>query len=721
MTHWPPLTAADLERVATPARTKLNALVKVLEPILTAKHGEKGMKLANAAAELSAAGYKITSSRLNHVFAAYEARGPVALIDHRKCKGCGLDTCTGKQQVSTLHLETIRHWQSLVAENTATVRKGTQTLKAAWKLLLTKMKDGEVIRGLNNGMPGTWQDYWRIVCAGVAVPKIYPWGLGKGNTPPGMSYSSFTARWQDSVTKAALTRGMGTMLNALPTVRLTREGLRFMEMVLVDDKRLDCLVMTRTRDGWRLVEVNALFWFDVATGSIVHVSLHEKKPTKDGKTQGITQRDVQHGFVQLLLRYGVPSYGMKVRQENATASMGGDFVALVKRAFPNGSVVIDNTGTWNSSISVFGWKERGGQPRDKARIESFFGRTFDVQFGQRVKGGSGPTYDIKPGQLPRMIQDANKALMVLPEWATAEQVSQIVPQFETMESLPGVICDTLDAIETDPDHDREGFEIVREWRESADDGWKDMMHPTIKRLWSLGGAAAVNDFLADIARLDKGRVLLREMRETVRQRRARLYDPTQFRAVDPRTLFELVLDVEFAEYAGQHILRLSTGRNAKGTLEFHGRLPLTAGTPVEAHFDLDCPESGAWVFERDGPFAGYMKLRQRVRELDVDGIMKQVGQKAAAKAEALTELRQVLDTPEAANNKLKQLTQSSATIRELQAQALGGALPASASSERLTQAMEGHAPAQVHALADWKRAAIEAAEASEADDDETDD
>lgn len=717
MTHWPPLTAADLERVATPARTKMNAFVKVLQPILTAKHGEKGMRLANAAAELSAAGYTITPSRLNHVFAAYEARGPVALIDHRKCKGCGLDGCTGKQQVSTLHLETVRHWQSLVAENTATVRKGTQTMKAAWKLLLTMMSKGEVIRGLNNGMPGTWHDYWRIVSVGVALPKTYPWGLGKGNTPPGMSYSSFTARWQDPVTKAALTRGMGEMLNALPTVRLTREGLRFMEMVLVDDKRLDCLVMIRTRNGWRLVEMNSLFWFDVATASIVHVSLHPKLPTKDGKTQGITQRDVQHGFVQLLLRYGVPDYGMKVRQENATASMGGDFVALVKRAF-NGAVVIDNTGTWDSPISVFGYPERGGKPREKARIESFFGRTFDVQFGQRVKGGTGPSYDIKPGQLPRMIQDANKALKVLPDWATAEQVGQVVPQFETLESLPGVICDTLDAIETDPDHDREGFEIVREWRNSPNDDWCNMMHPQIRALWEIGQAAAVNTFLEKLAKSDKSRSLVREMRETVRQRRARLYDPTQFRAVDPRTLFELVLDVEFATYEGHHILRLSTGRNAKGTLEFHGRLPLAAGTAVEAHFDLDCPESGAWVFERNGPFSGYMRLRQRVRELDVDDIMKQVGEKAAANAKALTELRQVLDTPEAAHNKLKQLTQSSATIRELQAQALGGALPASESAERLTQAMEGHAPAQVHTLADWERAAIEAAQA---DDDETDD
>ena len=691
MSDLPTLTAKQKgELLSAKARAKLDVMAEVLRELVGLGHGKIGKALANGAAKLSAAGYKMSASRLGHVLAAYRERGEFALIDHKLCGGCGLDGCTRTHGVTLLHPETVKHWLELMHENKARQTKGTIDGKASWKLLIRMLCAGETIRGLNDGRPGTWHDFYRKVKPGHPVPSICPWSTAKRNTPPGLSYQNFTAKKPEAAVMAGLNAGVGAMRNALPQVLTTREGLRFMEMVLVDDKRLDCLVVHPTRNGFELVEVNALFFMCVATGSIVWVSLHPALPRPDGSRVGITHQDVRLGFVQMIKTIGVPKYGMTWKMENATATVSDADARMIETA-TGGLVKTGKTGTWDSAISVFGYKERGGNPRGKARLEGFFGRMWDVQFGFH-KGQTGPRYQLQPGELARMIQDANRTLKAVGALVTEAEIAKIVPTFPTMTALRESILATLDVIQNDPLHDREGFPMLTLWRNAPDEPWKDETHPMIQTLASMGGAAAVNDFLARLKSGDKARELVCVRKQTVMERRRALYDPAQFLKPDMLALWEMLADTFSAVYEGGNVLRVNTGKAGFGWLEFHGSMGIEHRCKVQVRMDLTHPQSGAWVFGPDGKLMTHLELRERSGVLDSKGIAAQLKLKHEEGDRALQRLRDVVDSPAAMQRRIEAATERAGLLIEIADEATGGELTASPQAKALAAAMREDPP-----------------------------
>jgi hypothetical protein len=687
MSDLPTLTAKQKgELLSAKARAKLETLAEVLRELAALGHGKIGKALANGAAKLSAAGYKMSASRLGHVLAAYRERGEFALIDHKLCGGCGLDGCTRTHGVTLLHAETVKHWLELMHENKARQTKGTIDGMASWKLLIRMLCAGEMIRGLNDGRPGTWHDLYRKVKPGHPVPTMCPWSTAKRNTPPGLSYQSFNAKKPEAAVMAGLNAGVGAMRNLLPRVRLDTSALEPLSLIVPDDKELDVLILHPTRTGWEVMGVNAVFWMCVATRRIVWASLHPEVLKPDGKRTGITQRDMQHGFAQMVRAFGIPKKGMLVRMEQATATWNESVSRMIESA-TGGLVKVRKTGTWDKSLSAFGFGERGGTPSGKAWLEAWM-RILDLHFGF-YPGQKGPRYQLAPGDLPRALQDAGRTLKSVGALATVDEVAKLVPQFMTLPALQEALMQTIDVIENDPLHDKQGFDTVRLWRNSPSDAWNDHTHPQIATLAEIGGGAAVNEFLTKLRKRDMANELICERKETVRERWDRLYDPANFMQPDPLVLWELMTDTFPAKYEGSEILAVNTRKAGHGWLEFQGNLGLAHRCNVTVRLDLDHPRGGAWVFGPDGKMLGHMALRERSSPLDMSGIQKQLAFKRSVGDNALKAIREVVDDPAALRRRMDALEQRASVALGIAEDATGGELTPSREALEMAASIRG--------------------------------
>jgi hypothetical protein len=542
-----------------------------------------------------------------------------------------------------------------------------------------------VIPGIAQGIPGTWADLWRYLNPTRQTPERCPWS--EANPPPGFSYQSFMERKPDKKTITAMQRGVGAMKEELPDVRINYANLRFLEAVAVDDHRLDVLVMGEFAGRIQLVELWALFLMDIATRKIVWVQLHPRYVDETGETVGIRARDVQHAFAHMFATYGLPlHYRCQILCENAAAVITQSCEEIFKRA-TDGRVWVRRSGTFDSKMWLAGFSESGGNPQGKAVIESFFGRRFDKAFG-RVKGQIGARYQLKPGQLERALQQANRVIKKLGNVATMEEMETLVINFHDIARVRPAILATLHHIETDPKHNLQGFEHVIEWRLSEVDQWRAPSDPALMLMMQTHGAAYVSQFL-DLPGISRPRM------ETVAERAARMCNPADFARPSPEAICEMWMDEAPGVYSGGDVLALNMGKRGGGVHEFYGsRHHLIPGQKVVARLDLDYPQAGCWLYHEDGRFLGRMDYRDRTDYGDEEGLKKQLAVQAKAEASILKGVRRVGESREVLMEQLRDQTERLDTLRTVAAR-VDSVLEPTKGNREFIEALAGEAEAEL--------------------------
>jgi hypothetical protein len=409
-------------------------------------------------------------------------------------------------------------------------------------------------------------------------------------------------------------------LAELPQVRIDYSALRPMEVLLIDDKRLDVMTWVRLEDGSvQVCEVEALFVLDLSTRRVLWVRLVPCLLRADGTRQGITQRMVDTTLTSLLAEHGYPlDYPVQIVHENATAKPSATLGGRLVRA-TSGQVTLRATGLWDGTATVGGLVQRGGAPRGKAALESFFGHRWDVAFGH-VRGQLGSSYQLKHGATDARLREARAVLRQVGDVATDEELTLLMP-LEGLPALRQAILDTLHDIESRTGHECQGFDRLHLWRWSQEATWQPMDSPDMRRLLATAGPESVNALLADPSRTME--TVESSLHRWDRLRAAQ----TRWATLAPESLVDLWMDSAEYEYRGDHRVVARLGRGV--VHEYRGRAHgLTMGQSCTIRLDPDRPDLGCVLLDARGAVVGRMDYAARTLYGDADGLTQQLKQRA---------------------------------------------------------------------------------------------
>lgn len=669
----------------------LRGLMVKLDAIKTAKgRGMLGEYFRMAGGSLR----KISGDRLKKYHWAWTHEGITALIDHRLCEGkCEQPGCDNRGRQSMLHPATIDAWVVLAQQHRANGRNSlkSRSYTTAWRALMAKLINGEMIPGVAGGLPGTWQDIYRRLHPAQPMPAVCPWSTAV--PPHGWGKNNFLQhkKQRPKIEDVLARDGISKALEMLPQVRFDYSEVRPLEYLLIDDKRMDVKVWMEVEGVEQIVELWALFIMDLCSRRIAWVQLVPKVLLADGKTAGISRRDVQHSLAHVFRLFGTPKhYDCTIVCENASAAITTECEELLTRVF-DGRVKVNRTGLWDGATMVGGFIERGGKPRDKAPLESYFGHRWDVEFG-KVRGQIGGNYMQKPGDEDGRALEAKRALRAFDQvralggTVTDEARAAIIP-YESLASIKPLIMQTLHAIETRTDHKLQGFQLLRRWRYAvADPEWKAMNHPAFVAMET----GLQNSILAQAGCVEK-------RMESPVEKWQRLWSAEDFEKVDSKAFIDLWMDSFAADYLGNNQIKVTVPKDRR-EFEFRGtKHSLMHGEEVRVRFDLDAPEEGAWIMSASGSCKGRMEWCGRTLYGNEEDNRKALGQREQTLRESLRNVRKLHQSAEAIEERNQELDRSEAAVSTMMGSRAGSTASAPATSAALVAAMledeEDEAPA----------------------------
>lgn len=632
----PILSRTKFSALPEPCWKQINLLRRLIVQCEGVPHGQRRKCYDRVAlsAGVSANGQPLMSGEtLRKKHAAWKREGEVALIDHTLCGGrCGQLTCNNIARQSLLHGDTVNHWLTQAHSNQHQERKNATTcFRKAHRDFLRSLEAGEVIPGLaNGGRPGTWRDLWVRMHARRAVPPRCPWGLGK--SPKGHSYQNFMDRRCASHLTDVAIQGIKAMKLAVPQTRMDVSNLRPLEVIQVDDVELNVTVeVTNDAGAPELCKVNVLLWMDVATRRILHRQLIPATRRDDGTRRGITLQDVQHGLVVLLARCGVPvDYDMVIRCENATAAIPHELEEDLKRISPN--IDVSRTDVYRGVILPDGFAQRVGASWQKPHLESF-NRRLAIELGT-VPGQTGGNYTLKPGeQEGRMVANV-LVLKRLGEVFTPEDRTEFMHLYN-LEQVTVALDRAIHALQTNPEHELQGFAEARQWRFGAEDhgGWKPLNHPAMQKMRERHGDDYANDFISEP---ENHRVV----RETVMERWDRLYKIQNIQQLSIGVLFFLWMDKAEGRWTAHNEI---TATLKRGRSYVFGGSEHSAeqGQPIWVKFDASEPDLGCVLVNAQGAPLGRMAARNLVAWGDHAARMEAYKEKLAAEIDLQRQLGEI--------------------------------------------------------------------------------
>lgn len=614
-------------------KTEVLAKGALMREIDTAKKaGRKILPTCKAIATRMQGRRGMSADRLSDLYYKWLSIGAAALIDHRKCGGCGMMCCT-QARVRSLPDGVIRLFQQHCGTN------NKQGLTESWQVLIRELCAGKII---SEGL--TWQTLHRDLYPGLAIPARCPWSLT--NPPRGWSMASFMKHKPSRPLLDMMKHGLSAGWNHAPDVRMDTSKLRFLERVYFDDHKLDFKVLVWDRQGKvQTVEMWGLFALDASTGACIAFGLRPKILRPDGTTEGLTMRDMQHLIADILSRYGYPTaYKMTLIVENAAAAVSAYLEELLlTRTY--GQVIVQRTGVHDGDMLMQGFGERWGAPRGKAPIESWF-HILDIALGM-VKGQTGSNWTVKPGELDGREKVARALAAVLT--AHPHLAEKLSSPLHWAGEAHLIVTEAIKEINARTDHDLERHEVVLEFRWSAND-------PTPKPTTLTRGLPAdlereVKEYLA-LPDSVKDRLMQHgcTRRESPAEKVKRLHPLGKFTGIAPDTLFDLMMDTASASYRGGDVLDIEIRRGSKQKLilRFTGNTgsmnSVEIGTAVSVRFNSDKPEAGAWVFGAREQFITYLPFeRDPVAhdENDLELLQRNLGRKIQAHAKLQQQARRI--------------------------------------------------------------------------------
>ena len=511
------------------------------------------------------------------------------LVDYARCTL--LQRFEDDQHGTFLPKEFIEYLKGLFQSNQ---RKSEPAIRLLYRL----WRAGESIPGY-----GTWQEWFMDNHPHHPLPTG---PSGRHECPPelprGWSRGNLARYIPERAELALARRGIAAARRHLPSVLMTREGLRPLEVVLFDDVRTDFKILVPGHAA--PVELNLLVAMDVATGMILRFGLRPaiERNDADGNVakDKLKLRDMKTLVAGILTSYGVPkNYTTTYVVENATAAIReGTALALselsCQRIQVSRTMMINGTAVWG------GYKDKPcGNPKGKAALES----TFNLFHNEAafLPGQIGRRYDEGPADLHGRTEEAKAMGRVANKFLTPHQRASLKLPFLSRDQARLVLADIFNQIIRRTDHDMENFQAIGEWRTGPFQPWRpesDLLLPDTSHLtpgtiewrnparresplerWQrlmeqAGGAAA-------FTKLHTGAVM-------------RLYDEHASRKI---TDGELVFRMDRELF----VFRTANVQNAKR--------PLVNGAKVLCYFDR---EDMSWLHVTDG-VGGYLGSIPRTR------------------------------------------------------------------------------------------------------------
>jgi len=500
------------------------------------------------------------------------------LVDHARAKDL-----TGQK----LPPDFIEFWKALVDENHRKCRPARRKLVRMWQA-------GESIPGY-----GTWQEWFLRENEGRPLPPACPPDL-----PDGWSYRNLM-RFQPTKAERALTqRGVNAARLELPTVIGTREGLRFMEWIVLDDWRSDFRVMVPGVP--HPCQLNGILALDVACALPMRFGLRPATPQDDSSLEGIKRRDAKALIAGILGTFGYPEdYVCNVVLERGTATIAPEDAAAIEE-ITGGHVKLHYT--CMIAGSVFGYADRPlGNFLGKAWLESYFNLAHNE--AADLPGQIGARYELAPQSTDVKIREAEalvKAGRFLPPELRRDLHFPFLGLGEARTSIEH-ICRRL-ALRTE--HGLEGFAEVMEWREKRLDQWRPAHE-------ALGMPPAVQDVLEWRTRL-----------ESPWGRRERLAQGVTFRKVHPSCLPRILEEHKRITVQKPGEVKL-TIRGKDLVFQDLDSPQLQAGAEYLAYYDGQDPE---WIHLTDGRGAYLCSVRQAkaVRRYDHAALADAIAAKQAS-------------------------------------------------------------------------------------------
>jgi len=418
------LTLAILQRIA--AADRLQAAIRAEAKGL---HGRRGFSEASL-------------NRKRRLFRESDGDWHV-LVD-----GARLKARHGMKRAKGLSREFVEYWRSLCDEN-------GRKFRPAYRKLLRKWQAGEVVPGY-----GTWVDWFMEICPDVPTPMLCPPDL-----PRGWGRRNLMRYVPDRTETMITRRGITAARNTLPTLIGTRKGLRFLEVVVLDDWRSDFRV---NAGGSSPCMVNGVVALDVASAMSLRFGLRPALARDDDTLAGIKRRDVKNLVAGILMMHGYPlDYVCTIIVERGTATISEADAAAIEEV-TGGQVRVRYTSMF--SAELFGFDERPmGNYLGKAWLESYFNLVHNE--AADIPGQMGARYEVQPGNLHGQIREA-EGLVKAGEALPPELRREVRYPFRTLEEARGDLEQVFRRLNHRRDHELEGFEEVLEWREERLKQWR---------------------------------------------------------------------------------------------------------------------------------------------------------------------------------------------------------------------------------------------------------
>lgn len=312
---------------------------------------------------------------------------------------------------------------------------------------------------------GTWTMWYRAEYPTLDLPAALPHGVW----PRGWSKSQLYLKAPTKAERALKARGWLAAKRYLPHVVRDMSGLRFLELIVIDDFETDIIVLARNPASGRyeLVVCKGLLAIDGATRTILAWALKPKfgkteqeQEESGSKRHGITQDDVKQLLYSVFSGHGLPAdYGVTILCENAAASISGDFELELESLF---GVQVARTGLMAKEIKTLrnGFAQSGGKPYEKGWIESTFNIAWNI--AATMPGQKGASYQLKPGDHTAKLLHAQKLVTIV--GLSDAQIAELkMDFFREEEALQGFGL-VFDALDRRTQHHLQGFEEIVNFR-----------------------------------------------------------------------------------------------------------------------------------------------------------------------------------------------------------------------------------------------------------------
>lgn len=398
---------------------------------------------AEIAARLEPLGYKgLSLKSLYRKLDQFKAVGVWACADRRVARRVSAQGIVANRLF-------VEAWQARCLMN-------RRKVKPAWRSLMLDLVNGVAIPGV-----GTWRELYAATY-GYRPAEDEPCPWSESAPPPGWSLRNMMTISPDKFALQAARIGMGqAKIDFLPTVRMTRVGLKPCQVVEVDDMWYEHMVIFGgNAKPQRVVEFAIM---DRLTG---HVFGHLAKPVveaEDGKRKTLKSAWVRYLYHYLLCVVGVPEGGCVIKGEHGTASKDDTFEAALAAinalregdgrkpvVFRAGSIITEPLAKGLPDV------QSKGNPRHKGMIEQMHA-TLKNYVDAIVFGGVGGGRGVQPHEAIGMVRE-DAALVKLAEALPKTAGSQLRFNFPTWRAFAVAADEAHRRMDERTDHQLEGWE-----------------------------------------------------------------------------------------------------------------------------------------------------------------------------------------------------------------------------------------------------------------------